>query len=69
MEMAKREEREGLLAIVETSLSLDQGLGIGVRRGSELRGELDRALGSMKSDGSLNELLLKWLGEDAKTFR
>ena len=67
--VAKREEREGLLAIVETSLSLDQGLGIGVRQGSELRGEFDQALASMKSDGSLNELLLKWLGEDAKTFR
>ena len=67
--VAKLEERDGLLAIVETSLSLDQGLGIGVRKGSALRGQFDQSLASMKSDGSLNKLLLKWLGEDAKTFR
>ena len=61
-------EHEGQLAIVGPSVLLDRGLGIGVRKGSELKGRLDEALASMKADGALNALILKWVGEDASTF-
>ncbi len=65
----KLAEYEGQLAIVGPSVLLDRGLGIGVRKGSELKGRLDAALSSMKADGSLDDLILKWVGEDAATFK
>ena len=61
-------EYEGQLAIVGPSILLDRGLGIGVRKGGDLKGKLDEALASMKADGSLNAIILKWVGEDASTF-
>ena len=61
-------EHEGRLAIVGPSVSLDRGLGIGVRKGGDLKGKLDEALASMKADGTLNAIILKWVGEDASTF-
>ena len=60
---------EGQLAIVGPTVLLDRGLGIGVRKGSDLKGRLDEALASMKADGTLNALILKWVGEDASTFQ
>ncbi len=65
----KLAEHEGKLAIMGPTVLLDMGLGIGVREGSDLKSKLDEALASMKADGSLNALLLKWVGEDASTFR
>ena len=48
---------------------LDRGIGMGVREDSgDLRDKLNEAIASMKADGSLNELIRKWVGEDAKTF-
>ena len=64
----KLAEHEGQLEIVGPSILLDQGLGIGVRKGSYLENRLDEALASMKADGTLNALILKWVGEDASTF-
>ena len=40
-----------------------------MRKGSELKGKLDEALASMKADGSLDDIILKWVGEDAATFQ
>ena len=65
----KLAEYEGQLAIVGPSILLDRGLGIGVRKGSFLKGSLNEALESMKADGSLNALIIKWVGEDASTFK
>ena len=62
-------EHEGNLAIVGPTVLLDMGLGLGVREGSDLKDKLDEALTSMKADGSLNALLLRWVGEDASTFK
>ena len=62
-------EYEGQLAIVGPSILLDRGLGIGVRKDSDLKGSLNEALESMKADGSLNALIIKWVGEDASTFK
>ena len=66
--VGKLTEHEGQLAIVGPSILLDRGFGIGVRKGSELKGKLDEALASMKADGALNALILRWVGEDASTF-
>ena len=66
--VAKIAEHDGLLEAVGPSLQLDQGLGIGVRSGSELFDIFNDALDSMKADGSLNEIILDWLGADAATF-
>ena len=64
----KLAEHRGRLEIVGPSILLDRGLGIGVRKGSDLEGRLDEALASMKADGTLNALILKWVGEEASTF-
>ena len=64
----KLAEHEGQLAIVGPSVLLDRGLGMGIRTGSDLKDKLDEALASMKADGSLNALILKWLGAGASTF-
>ncbi len=35
---------------------------------NELRDKFDAAITSMKEDGSLNELLIKWFGEGTATY-
>lgn len=56
------------LTFVGEQVSLDEGIGIGVRQSDdELREKLDGAITSMKEDGSLNELIKKWFGDDAQT--
>ena len=67
--MEKLAEHEDELAIVGPAVLLDQGLGIGVREGSDLKDKLDEALASMNASGSLKALLLKWVCENASTFR
>ena len=64
----KLKEYEGRLAIVGPSILLDRGIGIGVRENDGLKAALDEALASMKADGSLNALIVKWFGEDGATF-
>ena len=64
----KLSEYEGRLTLVGPSVLLDRGIGIGVREGSDLKALLDEALAIMKADGSLDALILKWVGEDAATF-
>ena len=61
-------EHEGQLAIVGPSILLDRGLGIGLRKESDLKRKLNEALASMKADGTLNVLILRWIGEDGSTF-
>ena len=72
----KLAEHDSLVLASEGPL-LDRGLGMGVRRDvigsgvtrdSELKRELNTALRSMKEDGSLNELILKWVGGEAALF-
>ena len=62
-------ENEGRLAVVGPKVTLDSGIGIGVREeDAELKDKLDRAIESMKEDGSLNALIEKWFDEDAERF-
>ena len=44
------------------------GIGIGVRENSDLKGKFDVVIRAMQADGTLNALILKWVGEDAATF-
>ena len=64
----KLSEYEGQLIVVGPSVLLDRGIGIGVRNDNELLAKLNSAIASTKADGSLNELIVKWVGEDAATF-
>ena len=64
----KVSEFAGRLAIVGPQVELDQGIGIGVRENSDLKGKFDSVIRAMQADGSLNAVILKWVGEDAATF-
>ena len=65
----KLAEYERRLSVVGPSVLLDRGIGMGVREDSgDLRDKLNKAIAAMKADGSLDELIRKWVGEDAKTF-
>ena len=62
-------ENEGRLTMVGPKVTLGFGVGIGVReQDSQLKEKLDKAIGDMKADGSLNDLIRKWFGADAETF-
>lgn len=63
------EESGGELTFVGDRVPIGGGVGAGVRESdTELRDTLDAAIQSMKDDGSLNELLIKWFGEDTETY-
>ena len=57
------------LAVVGPAVALGGGVGIGVREtDGELKDKLDEAIDAMKADGTLDELIREWFGEDAETF-
>jgi len=48
---------------------LGDGIGLGVREtDNALKEKMNKAITSMKQDGSLNKLLVKWFGADVKTY-
>ncbi len=62
-------DEDAAMSFVGDDVPLGGGLGAGVRESDgELRETLDAAIQSMKDDGSLNELILEWFGEDALVF-
>ena len=62
-------EHRGKLTLVGPEVMLDVGVGIGVRESDGgLKDKLNRAIGAMKDDGSLNDLIRTWFGPDAETF-
>lgn len=63
------EESGGALMFVGDPVPLGGGVGMGLRESDgELRGKFDAAITSMKEDGSLNVLLIKWFGEGIQTY-
>ena len=57
------------LMFVGEDVPLGDGIGVGLREGDEdLKAALDGAIDSMKEDGSLNEMIVKWFGEEAPTY-
>lgn len=63
------EESNGELIFIGDKVLIGGGLGIGVRKSdNELREKFDALIGEMKKDGSLNELIVKWFGEERERF-
>jgi polar amino acid transport system substrate-binding protein len=63
------DESGGELVFVGDDVPLGGGIGLGLRESdTELKAKFDAAITSMKEDGSLNELIVKWFGEDAATY-
>ncbi|MHA6262688.1 transporter substrate-binding domain-containing protein [Arenibacterium sp. CAU 1754] len=63
------EESNGELVFVGDPVPLGGGVGMGLRESDgELRDTFDAAITSMKEDGTLNELLKKWFGEETTTY-
>ena len=61
-------EEDAELEIAGEDVLLGGGIGLGIRKSdSELRDKFTAAIQSMKEDGSLNELIVKWL-PDSATF-
>ncbi|MTD99352.1 transporter substrate-binding domain-containing protein [Paracoccus sp. YIM 132242] len=57
------------LVFVGEQVSLDEGIGVGLRQSdTELREKFDAAITAMKEDGSLNALIKKHFGDDAQTY-
>lgn len=53
----------------QDNVSLGEGIGIGMRQSdTELKARFDKAIAEMKADGSLDALIGKWFGPEAKTF-
>ena len=64
------DESAGELVFVGPEVDFDsEHVGIGVREtDGELKSRLNAAISAMKEDGTLNELIREWFGEDAETF-
>jgi len=63
------EESGGEMTFAGDDVPLGGGIGLGLRESDvELKGKFDAAIQTMKDDGSLNVLILKWFGQNAKTF-
>ncbi len=62
------EENDGMV-FVGDDVPLGGGIGMAFRESDpEMREAFDAAIQSMKDDGTLNELIVKWLGEDSPRF-
>ena len=62
-------DSNGALVFLGDDVLLGGGIGIGLRQSdTELKATLDGIISDMKADGSLNELIVKWFGEDQALF-
>ncbi|GGE30692.1 amino acid ABC transporter [Primorskyibacter flagellatus] len=63
------EESGGEYVFVGDNIPLGGGVGMGLRESdTELKEKFDAAIQSMKDDGTLNPLIIKWFGDDAQTY-
>lgn len=63
------EASDGELTFAGEDVALGGGVGLGLRESdTELKDKFNAAIDSMKADGSLNELLVKWFGEEAPQY-
>jgi len=59
------DESGGLLAIVGEDVVIGGGVGMGIRESDgELKAKMNAAIDSMKADGTLNTMLVKWFKEN-----
>lgn len=62
-------ESGGAMVFAGADVPLGGGVGMGLRESdTELKGKFDAAIAAMKADGTLNTMIAKWFGPDAKTF-
>ena len=62
-------ESGGDLSFAGADIQLGGGVGMGLRESdTELKAKFDAAIQSMKDDGTLNPLIIKWFGAEATTF-
>ena len=62
-------EEDAEMSFVGEDVPLGGGIGIGLREtDAELKDTFDAVITEMKEDGTLNELIVKWFGEDAATY-
>ncbi len=62
-------EESNDLEFIGEPMHIGGGVGMGLRQSDvELRETFDAVITEMKEDGSLNELLIRWFGEDTPTF-
>jgi polar amino acid transport system substrate-binding protein len=62
-------ESGGELMFVGEDVQLGGGVGMGVRESDgELRETFNAIIGELKADGTLNEMIAKWFGEEAVTY-
>ena len=63
------EQSGGELAVVGDPVAIGGGVGMGVRESdTELKLDFDAAIDSMKEDGTLNAMIVKWFGEEMPTW-
>jgi polar amino acid transport system substrate-binding protein len=59
----------GELTFVGEQIPIGDGIGMGLRESdTELKARLDEVISAMKADGTLNELLVKWFGDEAVLY-
>lgn len=62
-------ESGGALMFVGDDIALGGGVGMGLRESdTELRDKFNAAIESMKADGTLNTMLVKWFGDEIATY-
>ncbi len=62
-------ESGGALMFVGEDVALGGGVGMGLRESdTELRDKFNAAIETMKADGTLNTLLVKWFGDEIATY-
>jgi len=62
-------ESGGALMFVADEVQLGGGVGMGLRESdAELRGKFDAAIATLKADGTLNEMIRKWFGDEAAIY-
>lgn len=62
-------ESGGELMFAGDDVSIGGGVSLGVRESDdELQATFDAAIAELKADGTINELLLKWFGDESATY-
>jgi polar amino acid transport system substrate-binding protein len=62
-------EADAEMSFVGEDVALGGGVGMGLREGDdELRETFDTIIGELKADGTLNEMITKWFGDEAQLY-
>lgn len=56
------------MSFVGDDVPLGGGVGMGLREGDPLRDTFDAVITELKADGTLNEMIVKWFGEEATLY-